>query len=468
MNKRLSHLERTLFLILLFYQMANASPLTPQQARYYEPVEIPAEVFASALGLPLKNLAIYSWENNNWKPILFQVDERTSEGNFIFTNGVQANPEQANQRLDSQDLLVFMAREAGEKAPQGELPAGAYEVIPIELIDPVRSESWWAYLALFPGPAPQAELKPISQLISKPNLFRFQFPTYEYDCLINYDGQKSLPTILINRLRILPEAGGNGKNIIDRQKIRGRITFLGGLIKIPINEKIAQGGIVAYKPGPVRVLTHSVMYPVFPLGIKGPKFYIDTILVDTLTLTYITMRVPFDPGFFIHDMTLSFGMDLSPEAKGMRYYNSVNQQGFLIDGKMDEAEKNFDPTKDKWRLITGLQGTQIISTHFDPKFLRNGKAFSTYNDDENTAHPPENFPGDIGSAFDTLVIKSLKPGTYYIRVFGCVPYNFYNPQGLNYQMVQSLLSLQSSPLIIKVNGQKITNQGALARPLFPP
>lgn len=430
--------------------------------RYYEPVEVPGDLVGDLTGTPLESIAVFSYEDGQWNIVLSQIDEVAEDGSFVLPHGPESNEEMGNGKLDPRDLIVFMARDAGTKAPDGDKPEGAGKVVPIEIVDPLTGDVRWAYLSSFPGEAPVSGQEPYARLVDEEN-YNARFSTYGYDGLTNHREDESKPTIFINKLWILSGAGGSEENIIDRQKIRGNITFLGGLVKVPINEKIVSGGLVAYKAGPVRIISHSCMYPLFPLGIKGPKFFIDSIMVDTLTLTTTIVNVPFDPGSLITDMTLVFMTDLSPSARGMYYYNSENREGFLIDGKMDEKELAFKEKKDQWRLVTGRQGTQIQYTVFDPKFMTDGKASSTYNDNESETHPPENFPGDIGAAADKIVISSLPQGSYQIKTFGCVPRDFFDPDGLNQEMLEDILNITKAPLRVKASGREIENQGGNQR-----
>jgi len=467
MNRKLVYL--LLFVCALFFiflpptGVLGEAENKKRDGRFYEPVEVPGNILDSLKGRKIENLAVYVFRAGEWRPILFQVDELTPEGEFVLTNGPESNSNKANGVFDNQDMIVFMARDAGEKAETDKVPNGAESVVPVELINPDNQKSSWVYIALFSGRAPSPGLPPISILSVKEDKFNFKFSTYGYDSLINRREGKPIPTIFINKLWVLPEAGGNGQNIIDRQKIRGEFTFLGGTIKIPFNENLISGGVVAYKPGPVRIISRSCMYPLFPMKIKGPKFYIESIMVDTLTLTTTTIQVPFDPGSLITEMKLAFTTDLSPMAKGMRFYNSVNQGGFKIDGMMDQSELAFIKTKDNWRLVTGPQGAQIQFTKFDPKFLAKGEASSLYNDNEKDLHPPENFPGDIGAASDQIIVKSLSGGTYRITTFGCVPYDFYDTAGLDLKKLDKILLIEGKPLIIKVKERRIENKGGKPR-----
>jgi hypothetical protein len=446
---------------------ADKELIDTENGRYYEPVEVPGELVQDLVGAPLKSIAVFSFDGAAWKVVLSQIDERTSDGDFVLTHGPEANAKLGDGKLDGRDLIVFMARDAGQKAPDGQNPEGAAKVVQVEILDPLTNVAWWVYVASFEGNAPVSEQKPYARLMDEKN-YNVHFSTYGYDGLTNTKEKESKPTIFINKMWVFPEAGGSNKNIIDRQKIRGEIQVLGGMVKVPINEKIVSGGLAAYKAGPIRIISHSCMYPLFPMNIKGPRFYIDSIMVDTLTLTTTIVNVPFDPGSLIKEMTLVFMTDLAPEAKGMYYYNSENKDGFLIDGKMDEKERAFKNKKDEWRLVTGTQGTQIQCTVFDPKFLTDGKATSTYNDNEKEAFPPENYPGDIGAAADKIVINSLPEGSYQIKTFGCVPKHFYDSNGLKEDLLDQILNISKSPLKIKVSGKEVENQGGKQRQVLKP
>ncbi|MBU0994930.1 MAG: hypothetical protein KJ737_20760 [Proteobacteria bacterium] len=476
MATRLSVLSRTrnILIVIAFYSLFPASYIdaSPSEdsntGRYYEPVEISGKLVPDIIGTPLEKIMVFAFREDQFRPIVFQIDEVSGEGNYILSQGPEANGNLSNHVYDEQDLIAFMARDAGEKAPDSLMPDGAEKAIPVAVIDPSSREETWVYISIFNGDLPVVRLDSVTSLFDQGDVgFNIRAISWGYDGLIKDKGKKKAsPTIFIDKLWVNERGGGNSENIFDRQKVRGRIRFMGGLIKVPFSEGLVKGGIIAYKEGPVRILTHSCMYPGFPLGIKGPKFYIDSIMVDSLTLTKTIMGVPFNPGALISDITLSFGMDLSEKAKGMKYYSSENPEGFLIDGVMSKEEKAYSNKKDSWRLITGPQGTQIMITVFDPNFLKNGEAFSTYNDDEKDDHPPENFKGDIGAMFDQLVLKGLASGKYFIDTTGCIPNHFYREAGLNKALLTEILNMQKVPLQLKAGEITMTNSGVFTKELI--
>lgn len=449
-----------MFFLLVFLSHANASiPANQGRGRYYEPVEIPGNLVKEIVGTPIGKIMVSAFQNGQFIPVTFQVDELTIKGDFILPQGPEGNGNLSNGKYDEQDLIVFMARHAGEKAPDGLSPENVKSTIPVIVTDPSSKESSWVYISIAVNGASSIKLPPVTTLNNEdPSMFNVRCASWGYDGLVKNKGKKNAsPTVFIDRLWINEKGGGNSQNIFDRQKVRGCIRFMKGLVKVSFSEAIVKGGIVAYKEGPVRIITHSCMYPAFPLGIKGPKFYIDAILVDSLTLTRTIMGVPFNPGALISDITLSFGMDLSENAKGMTYYSSETTEGFLIDGRMTDQEKTMSRKKNTWCLITGPQGTQISKTVFDPNFLKNGEVFSIYNDNEKDAHPPENFKGDIGTMFDQLVLKGIPSGKYFIDTTGCIPSHFYSEKGINKILLSEILNLQKEPLKLKAGDVEITN-----------
>src|SRR5207248_1109409 len=104
---------------------------------------------------------LYAQKNGTLQPIPYQVDERTPEGNYCFTDG----PEEMRVRdtdnglIDDNDEVVFMARDAGDLADEKGFPAGQKAVHLIQLTDPVDNTTGWVYAFVFDEPPPRSTRK---------------------------------------------------------------------------------------------------------------------------------------------------------------------------------------------------------------------------------------------------------------------------------------------------------------------
>ena len=122
-------------------------------------------------------------------------------------------------------------------------------------------------------------------------------------------------------------------------KFRLKIRFGFGFFKVHLNETNSIGGISSAKFGPVRCAARLWIRMVLPLGIKTFRIWSDIYGYDSMVMTPSVYRVPIDPGTVLTDFTMSFGFDLNENAKGMKFYNSNNLEGFMVDGKQDSSEK---------------------------------------------------------------------------------------------------------------------------------
>jgi hypothetical protein len=69
----------------------------------------------------------------------------------------------------------------------------------------------------------------------------------------------------------------------------------------------------------------------------------------------------------------------------------------------------------------------------------------------------------VGASFDQLLINSLAAGAYKIEVFGCVPYHFFEPEGLDLEVLTDILRVKTDPLVIRVGDKQVINQGGRPR-----
>ena len=151
----------TLVLLWLTTGLADfskASEAVLQQktiSRFYDPVELRSEVLTELLGGQISLLRLYSFSDGSFHQVPFQFDEWTSDGYLIVDIGPEANAELGNGILDPQDMLAFMARDAGDRVPRSYWPDGVEKGVEIEIIDPVSGGQGWYYLLQFSDQAPE-------------------------------------------------------------------------------------------------------------------------------------------------------------------------------------------------------------------------------------------------------------------------------------------------------------------------
>ena len=270
---------------------------------------------------------------------------------------------------------------------------------------------------------------------------------------------------------ITPEGGGDGRDFIDRNKVRIEVRFLFGLLRIKLNEDNFLGEVSKYKKGPVRSVVRQWGGFKLPLRLhnfKTPKLNIDIYAYDAMMFTGVTTNMPFNPGYVVTDFKLSVGYDLHhPNGYGMRWYNSHNMEGFLADGVTSPLEAEYDDRHDRWRAIVGPNGWQMHSSTWDKEYMEQAEIKVHYRDDLESYSPPEYYPGDLGHYHTISTVKSLEPREYKFQMDWYWPYNFYDPNVLRLDIVDQIMSMQDKPIEIKVGSRQIVSDGPVVSHIEP-
>ena len=200
-------------------------------SRFYDPVEIRSEMLTELLGRQISLLRLYSFSDGSFHQVPFQFDEWTSDGYLIVDIGPEANAELGNGILDAQDMLAFMARDAGDRVPKSYWPNGVEQGIEIEIKDPLSGGLGWYYLLRFSDQAP---------VISFGNKIMLEYTDEVQLTCSTYGLQGTNRTwkgnvhkLLLHRhLWTTEEAGGDGKDLIDSLRFRFKAKLGFGLIRI--------------------------------------------------------------------------------------------------------------------------------------------------------------------------------------------------------------------------------------------
>lgn len=343
----------------------RAEPAAPPFATHTEPIVLAgADVPGLAGASPA---SIVAWRYHaGWEQIPVQVDERTTVDAAVIYHRpdptgvkltVYADPRtwtgaDPDATLDADDEVVFMAGDAGERAPSGPGPAGVTGQPGVEVaLSDRAAPGATGYVYLFRqagGLEPSAGARYVT--------YTFKLDAGDYKTVYdpmrgpNHEQSRVSTTAYVagfsdrwvnDELRMVKE-GVAGPDILDRHGVqfapascaRSERTFADGVAPYPV------GTFIANISGPVRAIRSYMGANSGPLTQRDHLFYARRQEVRT------TLRVHSIPGI------VDF-LDFSAAALGMRYYSSAGPAaGVSIDGQGDLAPAALPA----WELVAGEQG----------------------------------------------------------------------------------------------------------------
>jgi hypothetical protein len=159
------------------------------------------------------------------------------------------------------------------------------------------------------------------------------------------------------------------ENIADRLKIRFSLTF--SFLYIPLPYRAGEDDFgretIAWRDGPVRLILRQDLWANLTFGVVFHMEPSDWVFYENQVASEVLVKNPFLYGEGalkrIKGAHFVQSVDLNRAASGMRFYNSVNPRGVVIDGKMSEEEKKLNLGKDRWIVIAGsrpLGGPRVL------------------------------------------------------------------------------------------------------------
>jgi len=281
---------RVMFFMLLSYLWPVATPgndLRDFEARI-EPVQVSGRDLAPMLGARIEDMRVYAAQNNKLLPIPFQVDQKTAAGDWVWTkipeNGkrqieipededsdvpstrsrdltVDDQDPPGRALFDSNDLLVFMARDVGDRFTADPNRPDSV-IVELEISDPQNGSRGWVYIVHYPStPTALAEQRYVSYQESGR---RVVAPGYE----LVYSPEHS---VMLVDLKV------DGVSILERSRINGKVKAgMGPLTTtMEFDERAIDGYDAGYINGPVRVVKRSVDHVKIKAGMRSPDVNCD-------------------------------------------------------------------------------------------------------------------------------------------------------------------------------------------------
>jgi hypothetical protein len=381
--------------------------------RRYEAVEVAGAELHRLGGTPLARVGVIAFRDGRRRPIPFQVDEKRGR-KLALDGGPEANADDKPGVLDAEDVLVFMACDAGEQRPPAEVDAalagtGAGSWRELRLEDPLTHARAWVYVVAADRPRARAT--------------RY----------VAYDAAGDLVTAAryrIGMVQALPtyfalvSGAAVGPNLIDGLRLRAEASMRADLAHWVLNERQGRHDLIAWRAGPVRVVRRSRHQVVIGLGIHLTAGLAHTYFYPQHVYGPGSLKLPFSPGILFRDITAYGGVD-GRDLRGWRYHAPGTPPGGLhVDGHMDDVESRFTSSGEWFVLAHGDEAILFVTRMSEN--LRRGVPISLlYRDDAARPNPPEDVPGTVPLVgYRARDIEKLPGGryTFALHIFTLVPY----------------------------------------------
>ena len=328
---------------LLIFLIPEGYTGTWNNARDYQPIVMKGEEFTAFLGESIYHIFAFSYhaENGTWVQIPMQIDDK-DDSTHIWVPG-----ELRNRILNERDEIIFMAKDMGDQVP-----------VPWEWIDNPESRLNERYEIVASDPNNPGVQKYVyfylsSTLIDTATGYMAYTPAppgngadviYGLSYVEGHnDGGVS------DRWEITEAIGGNGADLLDRQKARGTGIAL-GIFYLDLTENDFIFVRIDTVTGKVRI-GRRLWLSIYGLYSFDLPMYYYPYSVDNKGASGTI-----DPSFaVISHIRQSF--DLNSNASGMMFFSNKNDS-ILIDGVSDEISDTlvFNPEVN-WFLFTGDPGT---------------------------------------------------------------------------------------------------------------
>lgn len=378
--------------IALVVGLMATVPASPAGAvalnRPADPVVITGATVPTLQRINPKTLVAFARTATAWRQIPVQVDERKLL-NFGTVYGGAANNVQVlgyadantfagkdtDKKLDANDEIAFMARDAGLQAGAVAPPAATKPGtgVQVKITDPlVPGSEGYVYLfrkkgRISPGAGQQYVHYSFGLLSGdyKQTYKRQDGPNPENSLVTGaYYRHHFSDRWTSDRIEVTAP-GSSGVDILDRHKA---LFAPGNCVRSENTFNDQEGAFITNKVGPVRAIRSYIG------ANSGPNTQRDHIFYDRRedVRTYLRVHaIPSVMDFF----------DYSAAAIGMTYRNALNQSGFTIDGDPDSPIAGAP----SWEQVTGPQGSLTMVGQLQTSFTPTG--FTSYYLDDST--PPD-------------------------------------------------------------------------------
>jgi len=423
----------------------TALPLRPAAAqtrkldRREDFVVFTGDQVPSLQGAEAKDLHLYACAAGTLRPVPFQVDKRDRDGRYVFPNEKSRAPNRDGSRLDPNDEMAFMAKDAGEQCPPAAWPAGAARGVELELTDPLDQSRAWVYLFDRPGAKPPETADYVKYRAENDQ---------EYILGEQYEiGQKRDATYY-NWLRLRKPDGGFSPNVLNRTKVGLKARLLNVGIPVNVPEKDMKAVTLGVIDGPVRVIRDELdLVKIKTLGLEWETEAFYTYYGNG-HLSPMEANIPLNLHKIFLDINFYWAYDLNETLRGSTFRNQANPKGAVLDGR---AYASLDTKSNAASFtVSGPQGAIVDALLFSPELAKLMRPTTLVREELANPDSPEEHPGQLVVGYWVKSQGNMAKGVYHWQLYHYYPYPFSD------RKAQEILNLAQHPLQLS------------SRPLAPP
>jgi len=410
--------------LLLASAAAAATDEKPARSAVAYPMVISGSHLDELRGAEIDRIRLFASRQGVMQAIPMQIDQLDSHGNWVWSGIVERGPIHNTEHsvelqweldhrygrtyddqdpdneavLDNNDVLVFMARDMGERAANAASRlSNAATTLEIEVFDPDRGSQGWVYAAYYPSTPPPRS--PVRYVKYVPDLRKVISPVYEI-------------TFSKEHVGVMEQLAVAGAPLLDRTKFRGSLRVGGSRFgrSFSFTENDIEGYVYGYIDGPVRVIRRTVASMRISLLLSS-----STVACDQFFYPYhseIPVRLPVN--FLVHSASLLVEADYHNSPFRHAYTNG-NSHPISLSGPSSDQNLLEDEADPHWVALAGGE-VSIVSVLTLPEEL---KPFTRVTPwllyDRKLTNPPETYVGtEPGAGYLIETRPGLPSGEYML------------------------------------------------------
>ncbi len=339
------------------------------------PVVILGSEVPELVGKSAAELSFFSCSDGKIRPILFQVDEYTSEGRVV-PNVFKGEPVKDDTPgiIDDNDQIVFMMRDLGDSCTAEQLARAQGKVMEIAFTGtPARK--------VYALAGAQSAVTTGGSLRYDRATDTVTTPAYSWGYSLKHPH-------IFDRLVFKDVRGASGDQL-DRLKVRMKARSIGNLLTIRVNEEDIVSELRGVRAGPIRIIRDL---PISVTPVPGFKInaVVEFIHYERMWDAQVRFRLPGQAALFLSSLDVQFVMDFN-DMRGMRLVTKTEPQGLAIEGNSTEGPTPVDMGSEPWFLMTGQGLTEVVFVNYDKALKLSPTAY--YIDNKSYPDAPEEVPG---------------------------------------------------------------------------